>query len=147
VEATEYGRALLRRGAAALDELRQAVDELRFLADPTRGEVRIGATEPMTAVVSAVIDRLSGRHPRMRFRVEVNSTLELIEGLRARDLDLAICRVLSEALEPDLHVEVLLHDPLVVMADRRHPLVGRRRVERMRQRRLPITHISAPLGP
>jgi DNA-binding transcriptional LysR family regulator len=128
VEATEYGRALLRRGAAMLDELRQGIAELRALADPGTGEVRVGATEPMTAVVSAVVDRLSARHPRMRFRVEVASTPELLESLRARDLDLAVSRMADEAAEPDLRLEVLFHDPLAVIADRSHPSACRRRI-------------------
>jgi DNA-binding transcriptional LysR family regulator len=42
VEPTEYGRALLDRGVAVFDELRQAVKNIEFLADPTAGEVRIG---------------------------------------------------------------------------------------------------------
>src|SRR4249919_743772 len=43
VEPTEYGRALLKRGIAAFDELDQGIREIEFLADPTAGELRIGA--------------------------------------------------------------------------------------------------------
>ena len=46
---TEYGRALLRRAANIFDELKQVVDELRFIADPTTGELRIGCSESITA--------------------------------------------------------------------------------------------------
>src|SRR5436190_16446338 len=38
VEPTAYGRALLKGGVAMLDELRQAVKNIAFLADPTAGE-------------------------------------------------------------------------------------------------------------
>ena len=48
-EPTAYGRALLSRGLAAFDELRQGVKEIEFLLDPTAGELRIGATEPIVA--------------------------------------------------------------------------------------------------
>ena len=44
VEPTKYGRALLQGGTAVFDELRQAVKNIEFLADPTAGEVRIGCT-------------------------------------------------------------------------------------------------------
>lgn len=40
VEPTVYGRAVLKHGLAAFDELRQCVKEIEFLADPTAGEVR-----------------------------------------------------------------------------------------------------------
>src|SRR6266853_1941130 len=37
IEATLYGRALINRGIAAFDELRQGVKDIEFLADPTTG--------------------------------------------------------------------------------------------------------------
>jgi DNA-binding transcriptional LysR family regulator len=42
IEPTPYGRVLVKRALAVFDELRQGVNELEFLADPTTGEVRIG---------------------------------------------------------------------------------------------------------
>ena len=44
VVATAYGQALLRRGAAAFDELRQGINEIELLSDPTAGEVNIGCS-------------------------------------------------------------------------------------------------------
>jgi len=41
VEPTTYGRALLDGGVAMFDDLRQAVQNIEFLADPEAGEVRI----------------------------------------------------------------------------------------------------------
>src|SRR5258707_5368930 len=41
VEPTPCGRALIRRGVAIFDEMRQGLDEIEFLSDPTAGEVRI----------------------------------------------------------------------------------------------------------
>src|SRR5438552_513170 len=59
VEPTIYGRALLDRGLIAFDELRQAVKHIEFLADPTAGELRIGATIVIaTGFVTAVLDQL-----------------------------------------------------------------------------------------
>src|SRR5882757_9534794 len=42
IKPTEYGRALLDCGVAVFDELRQGMENIEFLADPTAGEVRIG---------------------------------------------------------------------------------------------------------
>src|SRR5215467_8045547 len=42
VKPTQYGHAIIRRGAAVFDELRQGVKDIEFLADPTAGELRIG---------------------------------------------------------------------------------------------------------
>jgi DNA-binding transcriptional LysR family regulator len=43
VEPTMYGRALMKSGTLIFDDLRQGVEEIAFLDDPTAGEVRIGA--------------------------------------------------------------------------------------------------------
>ena len=70
VEPTRYGRALLDGGAAMFDDLRQAVKNIEFMADPTAGEVRIACNPILaTSFVSAIVDRLSRRHPRIRFHV------------------------------------------------------------------------------
>src|ERR1700742_4627345 len=41
VKTTDYGRALLDGGLAVFDELRQTVKNVKLLADPSIGEVRI----------------------------------------------------------------------------------------------------------
>src|SRR5262245_2748313 len=40
VEPTAYGRALIKRGIAVFDELRQGMRDIEFLTDPTAGELR-----------------------------------------------------------------------------------------------------------
>src|SRR5882757_1960626 len=42
VEPTQYGHALLRRGATVFDELKRSGQDIEFLSDPEAGEVRIG---------------------------------------------------------------------------------------------------------
>src|SRR3984885_16147845 len=61
---TAYGEALAKRGIAIFNDLRQGVQDIDFLSDPTKGEVRIGATEPVAvAFVSPSIDRLTRKYP------------------------------------------------------------------------------------
>ena len=55
---------------AVFDDLRQGVKNIEFLADPTAGEVRIGSTPFLAAsFVSALVDRLSRRYPRIVFHL------------------------------------------------------------------------------
>ena len=42
-EPTIYGAALLKRGTAVFEELREGVKDIEFLTDPAAGEVRIGS--------------------------------------------------------------------------------------------------------
>jgi DNA-binding transcriptional LysR family regulator len=129
VEPTVYGRALLKRGLAVFDELRQGLKEIEFLADPAAGELRIGTTEPMAAIAAAVIDRLAPRFPRAVFHVRDADTGTLIGLLRDRAIELAITRMAEPVTEDDLHRDILFHDPLVVMAGKENPWVGRRNLK------------------
>src|SRR4029434_8707030 len=70
IEPTKFGRAVLVCGVAVLEDLRQGVKNIEFLADPTTGQVRIGSTlTSADSFIAAVIDRLSRRYPCMDFHV------------------------------------------------------------------------------
>ena len=130
VEPTKYGRALLDGGAAAFDELRQAVKKIEFLADPTAGEVRIGCTPLLaTSFVSAVIDRLSRRHPRMLFHLVTGYVETLYRELSGRNVDLLIARRFGSIAGEGLEFQFLFDDSSVVAAGAQSPLVRRRRIE------------------
>ena len=82
-----------RRSLVAFDELRQGIKDIEFLGDPTAGDVRIGSTIPLAAsFVSAVIDRLSRRYPRVVFHVATGEAVALRRDLSERRLDLLIVR-------------------------------------------------------
>jgi DNA-binding transcriptional LysR family regulator len=131
VEPTLYGRALIKWGVAAFDDLRQGLKEIEFLSDPAAGEVRIGSTEAMTAgLVPAAIDRLSRRFPRIMFHVMQAPTLPLqYRDLRERRVDLILGRMVTPAPGDDLNVEVLIDDPLFVVAGGDNPWLRRRNVD------------------
>src|ERR1700736_4774651 len=86
VEPTPYGRALLKRSIGIFDELRTSVDEIKFMADPTSGQLRIGSTEPLLAGLgAAVMERLWRQHPRINFHVvEADSAALLARELPER---------------------------------------------------------------
>src|SRR5215470_11906121 len=48
---TPYGVALGKRSVAIFNDLRQGIAEIDFLSDPTKGEIRIGTTEPIAAAI------------------------------------------------------------------------------------------------
>lgn len=128
VELTEPGRLLLARGRIVFDELHEGVRDIQALSDPASGEIRIGTTEPITGFLSEVIGRLSKTYPRISFQVHVSDTTSLVRDLRERALDIVVSRWTAEAVAEDLAAEVLFKAPLAVLADRRHPLVARKRL-------------------
>src|SRR5580704_1518846 len=104
VEPTPYGRALLKRSAGIFDDLRTSVDEIKFLADPTSGELRIGSTEPLLAGLgAAVMERLWQQYPRINFRVvQADSAMLLSRDLPERRIDLAMVPLVSPSVGEEL---------------------------------------------
>jgi len=130
VDPTNYGRALLNRSRTAFDELRLGVKDIEFLADPTAGEVRIGTSAPLAAsFVSAVIERLSRRHPRIVFHVAARETETMHRELFERSVDLLVGRKFGPVAEEQLSFEALYENPYVIAAGAKSPWVRRRRIE------------------
>ena len=127
IEPTMYGRALIKRGLAIFDELRQGVHELDFLADPSVGELRIGSSEGMAAgLLPAIIERILQSHPRIVFKVtQAVFASTQYRDLRERSVDLLLGRVFAP-IEDDLAVEALFEDHVVVVAAKHSPLHRRR---------------------
>src|SRR5215471_8172842 len=64
VEPTRYGRALLDGGAAMFDDLRQAVKNIEFMANPTVGQISVGAHDPLIlGLLPALFDRFHRKYP------------------------------------------------------------------------------------
>ena len=127
IEPTEYGRALLRRGISVFDELAQGIKDIRFLADPTAGELRIAGSIAIAAgFVSTVINRLYQRFPGLSFQVLSTDTATASRALLDRQVDVAVVHVIEPLSEELLDVEPLLQDPHVVVAGTQNPLLRRR---------------------
>ena len=130
VAPTEYGRALLDGGATVFDELRQTVKNIEFLADPEAGDVRIGCTPVLAAsFVSAVVDRLSRRYPRIIFHLVTGGRDTLYRELSERNVDFLIARRFGSVADDQFSVEMLYDDSWVVVAGAQNPWVRRRRIE------------------
>jgi DNA-binding transcriptional LysR family regulator len=131
VEPTIYGSALLKWSVAVFDNLRQGVDEIDSLADPSAGELSVGATEAMmAALVPAVIDRLSRRHPRMVFNVsQVPTVAQLSQDLRERNIDFFLAQLVMPFADDDFDVEILFEDPMFVVAATDNKWQRRRKID------------------
>src|SRR5271154_4950555 len=131
IEPTKNGGALIKRSTAAFDELKQSVRDIEFLADPTAGEVKLGCTEAMAAILSPVMERFARKYPRVLLRTyQVTRPLDL-PRLRGRSLDFTIGHFVKSLPDDrfidDLNVEVLFDDRLVVATGISSQWAARRR--------------------
>jgi DNA-binding transcriptional LysR family regulator len=137
VEPTIYGRALLTRGRAAFDELRQGIRDIETLADPTSGEVRIGSAGAMTDIMlPVVIQRFRQQYPRVVIHaddVSVPAPAPDLLGLQDRRYDLILTPWTSalgkDGLASDLKIQTLFEDRMVVAVGIQNPLARRRRID------------------
>ena len=108
IEPTPYGRALLKRGTAVFDELQQGIKDIRFLSDPTVGDLTIGTSIAIAeGFICSVVTRLSHRYPRLTFQVHATDTATAYQLLVARKVDLAIVHVIRPLAEDLVDVEPL----------------------------------------
>jgi DNA-binding transcriptional LysR family regulator len=130
IEPTEYGRALLDGGAAVFDDLRQAVKKIEFLADPTVGEIRVGATEAIIAgLLPAAFGRLRRKYPLISINVTpVLPVAQQYRELRERKVDLILGRI-APLIEEDIDAEILFHDRIIVVTGPKNRWAHRRKVE------------------
>ena len=135
VEPTLYARALLERGRAAFNELKQGIRDIEFLADPTAGELTIGFTLSIAdTLLPQIIELFSGKYPRVVMRANIVPTPSFkFPGLRDRTYDLILTRIPApfpddDALN-DLNVEVLFDDPWVLAACTNSQWARRRKVD------------------
>ncbi|HWG05171.1 MAG TPA: LysR family transcriptional regulator [Beijerinckiaceae bacterium] len=131
---TIYGKALLKGGRIAFDELKQSIRDIEFLANPTVGELRIMCDESIcAAMLPSIIRRFTAQHPRVTFAVEAFDLQSYATTLRDRKFDLVLTRrpqpdVQNDPLQ-ELKVEILFNDELVVAAGRETRLARRRKLE------------------
>jgi DNA-binding transcriptional LysR family regulator len=125
---TPFGLALKKRSVAIFNDLRQSVQDIDFLSDPTTGELRIGATDPVAvAIVSPCIDRLTRKYQRMNFHVVTGDTKGLYRELMERNVELVIGRTIG-AVPDELAAEILFYDSLAVFTSATNPLARRRKL-------------------
>jgi DNA-binding transcriptional LysR family regulator len=133
-EVTLYGRALLKRGTAAFDELKQGIRDIEFLSDPAIGEVHIGCDESIAAAtLPRIVERFARQYPNVALNVENIDLRSYPPNVRELGFDLVLTRLQGpdEETDPfnDLNVDTLFEDRLVVVAGARSRWAHRRKVD------------------
>jgi DNA-binding transcriptional LysR family regulator len=128
VELTECGRLLVERTRVVFDEITQGVSDIDRVSDPSRGNVKIGTTEPVAGVVSEFIIRLASKYPHLTYDVMISDLDTLIGELRQRTRDVVITRWAPPPIADDLAVQTLFKSSLAVMAGQGHPLLRRKKL-------------------
>jgi DNA-binding transcriptional LysR family regulator len=134
IEATIYGKALLKRGLIAFDELNQTINDIKSLGDATTGDVRFSAPQGVGSVIFAnVVAEFIEKNPNASVHVSVETSLQdgLIR-LRNRYTDFvigALPRPLHPAFEiDDLRLDRVVEDEIGIIVGKKHPLLRQKTI-------------------
>jgi DNA-binding transcriptional LysR family regulator len=126
---TLYGHALIKRGVAIFDELKQGVRDIEFLSSPATGEVWIAAPMALaTGFVAAAIDRFARQYPRIVCHLVVDRVEGTYRALQERKADLVIAFIDAPITEDHMETEMLYVESQFVVAATRNPWSRRRSV-------------------
>nr|WP_228079558.1 LysR family transcriptional regulator [Streptomyces sp. MA3_2.13] len=127
ISLTPLGRAFARSVERALAEVSRAAEEVRSDADPAGGKVAFGFLHTMgPETMPALIRAFRQDHPRVRFALVQSYGEDMIERMRAGELDLCLTSPVPDA--PDLVTRRLDEQRLYLVVPADHRLAGRRRV-------------------
>ena len=119
VEPTHYGRALLKSGVAAFDEMRKGLQEIETIKQPDAGELRIGSSivTELRVCFQPSSNGFPQDFPRAALYVlHEDIAVQQYDNLRDRKAEVVFGRISTTMAEPDLVAEPLLDDPPVVVA-------------------------------
>ena len=127
VKPTEAGLELYeacRRMFETLANLEMKVADLKGMK---RGRLRMGVVTTAKYLAPEILGQFSRLYPGVEFSLKVTNRERIIERMHANEDDLYI---MGEAPKDEFEIEAFhfAPNPLVVMAPRDHPLVGRKNI-------------------
>lgn len=124
---TEEGTLVAERGRRILRELDEISTDISALNDVVAGETRLGVIGTTGRwLMPQFLTRLHKTHPDVRPIISEGGTSSLIPKLVSGQLDAAIVHLPVD--EPDLRVEPLFAEDLVLLVHARHPWSSRTRL-------------------
>ena len=130
VALTAAGEAFLPAARACLDAAERAAADAAAATGEIRGRLAVGVIPTVTGIdLPAVLRDFHLRHPRVRIVLRGAGSDEMMESIRAGELDVAVLG-LPESVRPrGVRFRALDHDRHVAVLARAHPLAARARLD------------------
>jgi LysR family hydrogen peroxide-inducible transcriptional activator len=121
---TEEGEAVVARARRVASELEALQADVASLRDEVEGPARLGIIGTTARwLVPPVLSAMESAHPKVAISVLEGNNTSLLPALAAGRLDIA---VLNEPIDdPDLTVDTLYSEDLILAVPTDHPLAGR----------------------
>jgi LysR family pca operon transcriptional activator len=123
VTPTAAGLAFLRYAGPSVQALREGVRSLRS-GEHEAGQLRLGVLSTVeSSLIPDVVRRLHERHPALVISVATGQSTDLLDKLRAGDLDLVVGRVSDSPRIEGLTFEHLYSESMILVVRPGHPLL------------------------
>ncbi|MGB3753286.1 MAG: LysR family transcriptional regulator [Parerythrobacter sp.] len=127
---TEYGRIFVEYASLITGEIDRAVAEIQQMKGAGKGFVRVGAGATMMQyVIPQAVRAFMAQDDSAVVTFRQGLRDELIASLRRGEIDIVIGSIGGLSHDDDLRQEIALHDEIVVVANRDHPLAQQPRVD------------------
>ena len=127
VDLTEAGQTLLAEVPNLLLLAERAKDRTRRAGEGLTGQLDVGLFgSGVLDVIPRMLARFHAERPEIRIVLHNLTKAEQLQALRERRISVGFNRLVP--LEPDLVVETVLREPLVVAMHESHPLAARQRI-------------------
>lgn len=143
VRLTEAGRVFLGEARAVIARAQEAVDRARHAANGQPAELHLGYAPSLTVLIlPKALRALQKELPSARVILHDLSTEEMLSGLRAAKLDVALLVRPTRAMLRGLQFANLASYPMCVAVPPKHPLARRRSVTLEQAAREPLIAYS-----
>jgi LysR family cyn operon transcriptional activator len=123
IRLTQAGELFLGFARRAMKEVEDGMAAIVELENVVAGRLRVGVIPSInSSVMSRAVARFAKAYPRVQLTVEEMGAIGIEDGLLQGRLDLAVA--LSPATSPELVVESLFEERLVLFVNRASPFAG-----------------------
>ncbi len=121
---TEQGERVVERARRVLNEIDDIAADIASLEDDVSGDARIGVIGTTARwLMPQLLGAVERRHPRVHPIVSEGSTSTIVPGVLSGQLNAAIIHLPID--DPELLVEPLFAEDLLLLVHSSHPLAGR----------------------
>ena len=125
VSLTGAGEVFREHAARVLEEVEQARERVREISGLVRGRVVLGALPTVAPYfLPARLRAFTRRHPGIEVVVHEDTTAQLVGGVLAKEIDVALLSLPVE--RAGLEAEEFFDEPLLVALPRGHPLAKKK---------------------
>lgn len=126
VEPTIYGLSVMRRAQVILNEVAKSVDEVHAIEQGRIGEVKFGITQNYGHyLVPGLMAQIRRERPGLRFTVVADGFIELLDMVRAEELDFAFGLIGEIRRNEGIIIEPISAHRSQVFCGRSNPLAER----------------------